>query len=255
MKSSLIPVTTYGNQKGGVGKTTHTALTAIEAAAKGERVVVFDLDPQGNASSVLKMAGAVVLGSSSGLFVKTVNCELAESDNGGIYLFEADAELADLETSDSNAIDYFSKNVGSLTQGFDRAIIDTPPTLGKRMTAALAVSNQLISPIELDGFSIAGIGEMLKAVEHIRSYNPSLVFSGMVLNRVDRRSAAQMKIMSDLKDTYSDYVIAEIGIRTAIPEALSKGLGIKDIKTRAGREAAKELQAVFDVVGIKGGAL
>lgn len=109
------------------------------------------------------------------------------------------------------------------------------------MTAALIVANYVLSPIELEEYSIDGIEKMLKTVFGVKNkWNPDLNFLGMLPNRFNPRSEAQRETLKQLLSKYAHLLIAaKIGIRSSIPEALSEGKPVWHLKKTAAREATK----------------
>lgn len=146
------------NQKGGVGKTAVACHLAFHLRDAGHKVLFIDLDPQGNASSTLK-ASAVPNVDAAALFADDL-IELTVRD--GITLLGANAALADLERADPKVIGHFREHMTAWSAAFDFAIIDTAPTLGLRMSAALIVADFVLCPIELESYSIQGITNMLQ---------------------------------------------------------------------------------------------
>ena len=136
---------------------------------------------------------------------------------------------------------------------FDFAIIDTAPTLGLRMSAALIVADFVLCPIELESYSIQGITNMLQTVFGIRErYNPGLTFLGMLPNRFNAHSNSQKANLDQLIKSYAHLMIAaRIGNRSSIPEALGAGVPVWELPKTAAREAAREMKQVFALVESK----
>jgi chromosome partitioning protein len=112
------------------------------------------------------------------------------------------------------------------------------------------VSEYVLSPIELEQFSIDGIERMLKTIFGIQQRaNKGLKFLGMIPNRFDPRSTRQKETLRALIENYSQYLIPEpIGIRTSIPEALSEGIPVWKLGKTSARDAGKQIKAAFGVV-------
>ena len=144
----------------------------------------------------------------------------------------------------------FRKNVASLAQRFDTVVIDTPPALGLRMSAALIAATAVVCPIELEEYSIDGVTDMLKTIFGVRQrYNPRLQLAGIVLNRFNPHSVRQKAAMQQLVDHYREFVIpARISTRSAIPEALASGLPVWDLPKSSAREASAELRTLFGLL-------
>ncbi|WP_229625178.1 ParA family protein [Vibrio parahaemolyticus] len=239
---------TVSNQKGGPGKTTISVHLAMFLAEQGKRVLFIDIDPQANASKAIKHHHAVSEVMASRLFHQDVASVEAHDC---ITLIEADDELADLERADPKVLNQFKRNIVNLSSAFDYCVIDTPPTLGLRMTAALLVADHALAPIELEEFSIDGITKMLKTIYGVKEkWNPNLNFLGMLPNRFNSRSADQKKTFTNLVENYSHLLVrARIGIRTSIPSALASGVPVWSVKgSSAAREAGKEFHEAFNFI-------
>lgn len=234
------------NQKGGVGKTAVACHLAFHLRDMDKRVLFIDLDNQGNASSTLKAAASGV--PASELFTKDTPPEL--DVRPGITLVEADMPLADLERANPQVIETFRNNLRALADHFDFAVIDTPPTLGLRMTAALIAANFVLCPIELESYSIQGITRMLQTIFGVRErFNPGLTFLGMLPNRFNSHSASQKTNLDELLASYAHLMItARIGNRSSISDALGAGVPVWEIPKTAARDAGKEIKAVMETV-------
>ncbi len=245
---------TVSNQKGGVGKSTIAVHLAMAIQEQGKRVLFLDLDPQANASKTLERITPAADVASSQLFNEEV-----EGVGGvdGITLIHADGAMADIERADPSVLAVFKSNLENLADGFDYCVIDTPPTLGLRMTAALLVADHVLAPIELEEYSIDGITKMLQTIFGVKEkWNPDLNFLGMLPNRFNPRSLAQKETLTNLVQNYSHLLIkARIGIRSSIPEALSEGIPVWQLKKTAAREAGREFHEAFAIVYEKMGGI
>lgn len=237
---------TISNQKGGVGKSTVAVHLAFDLQKRGKRVLFVDIDPQANGSATLDDFTSNV--SASQLFLEdSVSLEKGESKITVIY---ADNKMADIERAETSVISRFRSNLRLVSEGFDYCIIDTPPTLGLRMTAALIAADYVLSPIELEKYSIDGIKMMLKTIFGVReNFNPDLVFLGMLPNRFNPRSKDQRETFQELAANYSNLIIpARIGIRSSIPEALRQRIPVWELKKTAAREAGREIAGAFKLI-------
>ncbi|MDG4868625.1 ParA family protein (plasmid) [Guyparkeria sp. 1SP6A2] len=244
-------IVTISNQKGGVGKSTVAVHMAMALAEKGNRVLFLDLDPQGNASKTMGHVAEQSEIPASRLYHQSVEDDAVETvEEGGMLLIAADPVMADIEREPAAVLETFRSNMGHLGAEIDYCIIDTPPTLGLRMTSALLVAHHVLAPVELEEYSIDGITKMLQTIYGIRDkWNPGLNFLGMLPNRFNPRSQAQKQTLSALIEHYSHLLIpARISTRSSIPEALSEGVPVwKHHKTSA-RAAGKEFMEAFGIV-------
>lgn len=243
---------TVSNQKGGPGKTTISIHMAMALAEAGKTVLFVDIDPQGNASKTL--AGHRCNVPASALF-SDEPFQLERKDQ--ITLVAADNKMADLERATPQVINHFRSQVARLGEAFDFCIIDTPPSLGMRMTAALVVADHVLSPIELEEYSIDGIKMMLQTIFGVKQkFNPKLNFLGMLPNRFNSRSERQKATFQDLVKNYSGLLIpAKISFRSSIPEALAEGIPVWKLKKSSAAEAGKEFKEAFQVIFAKIGGI
>ena len=231
------------NQKGGVGKTSTTVHLAYYFKEQGLKVAVIDLDTQGNASFTLGEYDSGALASS--LFDGVSQFDQANAD--GIAVFSADGRLADLEKLDlGEAAGAFKRSLAVIAaQGFDVCLIDTPPSLGVRMAAALLSADFAASPIELEAYSLQGIQKMVTTIANIRRANPALQFLGMIPSKVDGRNPRHGQHLDELTSAYPQLVIpTPIGNRSSVADALASGVPVWSIKRTSARKAAKEMRAM-----------
>lgn len=234
------------NQKGGVGKTAVACHLAFYLAELGKRVLFIDLDPQANASKTMK-AGLQSI-TASQLF----HSVMALTDvRDGVTLVSADGAMADMERANPQVLAVFKQNIDHLGPQFDYAVIDTPPTLGLRTSAALIVADFVISPIKPEGYSIDGIAKLLQTIIGIKQkYNPNLHFLGMLPSLVKGNSPDHKAALQALVSQYQQYMLlgAAVGDRQSVDEALNASLPVWKIKKTAAQPAAKEFRNTFDVI-------
>lgn len=247
-------IITVSNQKGGVGKSTVAVHLGMDIQEKGKRVLFLDLDPQANATKTLERIAPAANVTASQFFNESVE---AVKPAEGITLVHADGAMADIERAEPSVLSTFKQNLDNVGEAFDYCVIDTPPTLGLRMTAALLVADHVLAPIELEEYSIDGITKMLQTIFGVKEkWNPDLNFLGMLPNRFNPRSVAQKETLTNLVKNYSHLLIkARIGIRSSIPEALSEGIPVWQLKKTSARDAGREFQEAFAIVYEKMGGL
>lgn len=240
------------NQKGGVGKTSTLVHLAFDFCERGKKVVVIDLDTQGNASYTLQDHSTGVVASS--FFKDEPIGNVCGEETPSLALIESDAALANMEAmSLGRAGDNFRAGIASLeAQGFDVCLIDTAPSLGICMAAALIAADYVLSPIELEAYSILGIKKMNTAISNVRKANPGLKFLGMVPSKVDSRNPRHGLHLEQLRQAYPELMLpASIGLRSSIADALATGVPVWKVKKTAARKAAKEVRALAEIVFTK----
>lgn len=220
-----------------------------------QSVCFIDLDTQGNASKTLRSADSGLPAASLFDTTHEASAALPSLDaSQRISLVAASKRLADVELARPEAvIPAFKAAVHGLRDRFDAVVIDTPPALGLRMSAALIAGDRVVCPIELEEYSIDGVTDMLKTVFGVRQrYNPGLELAGIVLNRFNAHSARQKAAVQQLVASYRDFVVpARISIRSAIPEALAQGKAPWESSKSSAREASLEVKEAFAMLQLR----
>lgn len=239
-------------QKGGVGKTAIALHLAWYMQGEGKRVLLIDLDTQGNASYSLRQENQII--GSGLLFIQE---ELSELDampagNSGLTLSPATNDLANVQSMDFHtAASQFVQHINSIKnkEYFDVCIIDTPPSLGNSLAAALMVADYVICPIELETYSLQGIKQMAVTIGNIRKVNKKLNFLGILPSKVDGRNPRHKRHLDEIQAQYGELVVPhQIGLRSSVADALSSSVPVWKIKKTAARKAAQEMQAVAKFV-------
>lgn len=233
------------NQKGGVGKTSTLVHLAFDFFERGLKVAVIDLDTQANASYTLKSFRLGMV--ASALFIENaLELNVPKTDRY-MALIESDAALANIEKMAlTEAGQRFRTAIELMSeQSVDVCLIDTAPSLGVSMAAALLAADFVLSPIELEAYSIQGIKKMVTTIANIRKVNPHLQFIGMVPSKMDTRNPRHGRHLTELIQAYPQLMIpTSIGLRSSIADALASGVPVWQIKKTAARKAAKEIRAL-----------
>jgi len=212
-------VVTVANQKGGVGKTTSAVNIAAAMALHGLRVLLIDLDPQGNASTALGVSHGVGTPSSydvllGGHSIESVATpvELAQT----LHCVPATLDLAgaDIELTSQVAREYrLQRAVGVLLQnhGYDYVFIDCPPSLGLLTLNALVAAREVLIPIQCEYYALEGLAQLVSTVELVRAHlNPDLAVSTVLLTMYDSRTRLADQVADEVRKYFGDLVLAPL---------------------------------------------
>jgi len=238
-------------QKGGQGKTFATCHLAFDFAERGLRVGVIDLDTQENASLTLSAYKAKL--SASQLFSgkpQALKRHLKSHENSKLTLIAADSKLANLDKMKlSKAASALQASIAVLSEFFDVCIIDTAPSLGVAMTSAILCADYMLSPIEVEAYSLQGMGMMVTVIGNLRKQNPKLKFIGLLPNKVELWKPRQHANLTVLRQRYPKLVLpCSIGARDSIAEALGEGMPVWKMRKSAAQKAKKEVRAMTNYV-------
>ncbi|MDR1034050.1 MAG: AAA family ATPase [Bifidobacteriaceae bacterium] len=223
-------VITFANQKGGVGKTTTTVNIAVALAVKGAKVLVIDLDPQGNTSTALDVEHAegtpsiydvLIEGAPlEDVMVKSAKIERLYCVPATIDLAGADVELAtktDREYKLKTAFnDYFIALQKRGERKFDYVFIDCPPSLGLLVINSLAASREVIIPIQAEYYALEGLGQLIKTINLVHdNLNAYLSISKILITMFDARTNLSSEVEREVRSYFGDIVI-----KTRIPRTV-----------------------------------
>jgi len=210
-------IISIANQKGGVGKTTTAINLASALALSKKKVLLIDLDPQGNSTMSYLQSREDLAHSTYHWFTDEsvpVDAVIQKTECNGLFLAPATLELAKVEQQLHGDLEapYFLKDcLSEIKDQFDIFIIDTPPTLGLLTVNALVASTHLIIPIQSSYFAMEGTDDLLDTIEKIRKRtNPGLELLGVVVTMFDKRTLLGKDIFSQIKEVFGEKVFSTV---------------------------------------------
>lgn len=250
-RGSMGKIISVANQKGGVGKTTTAINLAASIALSGKKVLLIDIDPQGNASSGLGIGEdsrgiyELLMGDASQReVICSTEIETLKIIPSRVDLTGAEIELVSKESRET----VLKSALNGVREEFEFVVIDCPPSLGLLTLNALAVSNSVLIPMQCEYYALQGLSHLLKTLKLVKkSINPDLKVEGILLTMFDGRTLLAAQVKDQVQKYFSDFLLKTVIPRNVrLSEAPSHG---KPIMLYAGRsrgadsyvELAKEI--------------
>lgn len=206
------------NQKGGVGKTTTVVNLSTALAITGKKILVIDLDPQGNSSSgfgINQLARKVTIYDALVQFSK-IHDTILETSIPNLQIITSNTNLSAVELeliSVKNREYILSKLLSSLVMQYDYIIIDCPPSLNLLTVNALVAANRVLIPMQCEFYSLEGLSHLLKTIEIIeKNLNPDIKIGGILFTMYDRRNRLTEQVEMDVRQC-----LGELVFKTTIP--------------------------------------
>ncbi|WP_280527619.1 ParA family protein [Agromyces archimandritae] len=251
-------ILTVSNQKGGVGKTTSTVNLAAALARGGARVLVIDLDPQGNASTALGvehpaeelsvynvLVGEATIGE---VIRPSTEHERLDCVPANIHLAGAEIELVSLVAREQRLRRALDRYLGEMEDPYHYVIIDCPPSLGLLTINAFVAAREVLIPIQCEYYALEGLSQLLSNIELIQQHlNSELTISTILLTMFDSRTNLAQQVAQEVRDHFPTQTLETIIPRSVrVSEAPSYGQSVISYDYSSSgslsyREAAAEL--------------
>lgn len=244
----------FFNQKGGVGKTTSCVNFSAYLARSGKKVLIVDVDPQGNASSGLGIKKNEIKKSTYNVLMgEDLDADeiICKTEIQNLFIIPSSINLAGAEVELVNMMSRESKlkdELKELCESFDYITLDCPPSLGLLTINALTMANSVIIPIQSEFYALEGLSQLMNTIKLVkRNTNPGLDIAGVLLTMYDPRSLISQQISTEIRKYFGEKVFKEeIPRNIRLSEAPSHGkpIVLHDEKC-AGAKAYKSIVEEF----------
>ena len=242
-------VIAIGNQKGGVGKTTTTVNLGAALAIQGKKVLILDMDSQGNATSGLGIERADVKQSMFEILVDQIEMEscILPTTRENLWIVPSTLQLAgaELELAAANQREARLKlALETVRTQYDYILIDCPPSLGQLSLNAFTASDTILIPVQCEYYALEGLSQLLNTIRLVqRTYNKAFRIEGVLLTMLDPRTNLGYEVVEEVRKYFQEKVYQTIITRNVrLSEAPSYGQSVIDYDPRSrGAEAYMEL--------------
>ena len=230
MKPKIIAI---ANQKGGVGKTTTAINLSSSLAHFGKKILLIDMDPQGNSSRGVGVDGTLANKTIFNVLVGEVEIDkvIKKTNCKDLYVIPSNINLSFVEPSlIGNKDPYFllKNELGKLTKVFDYIIIDCPPSLGMLNINALVACNSVLIPVQCEYFAMEGVAQILASVNKIKNlYNNDLTIEGFLFTMYDPRTRLCVEVATQVRKLFKENTfLTSIPRNVSLPESSAKGIPV-----------------------------
>lgn len=246
-------IISFSNQKGGVGKTTSAVNIAASLGILGNKVLLIDLDPQGNATSGVGVAKKTLKYSVNDVLIDGVAAKEAiiETPYENLSILPANISLASAEYNlyqENGAQDIMKKALAPIKDDYDYIIIDCPPSLSMLTVNAMVASDGVIIPMQCEFYALEGLSQLTVTINRIKStYNSALNITGILITMYNSRLLLSLQVIKELNKHYSDKLFTthvSRGVRVSEAPGFGMPVYYHDKRSKGAKEylaIAKEL--------------
>lgn len=255
----MVDIIGFCNQKGGVGKTTSAINLAASLAVAEKKVLLVDLDPQGNSTTGVGIDKSQIKSNSYNLILEEP-VEPVKTMLPFLDLIPSSTDLVgiEIELVGSEGREFrLREALTQLKEQYDFVFIDAPPSLGLLTVNLLAAANHLLIPVQCEYYALEGVSDLMKTIDLVRArLNPGLSILGILLTMFDGRNRLAHEVAKELKDHFGEKVF-----RTAIPRSVrlseapsfGKPVILYDVKSKGAQSYLELAKELLERVATKGG--